>query len=178
MSCEKTLGDERWVLPCGNQRHCADTFPLESISLELFALGPRVKGVLRSALWTVCWRKTCPVTKEVLFALGDCRMIPLYPVKTSYKLVSPYCLLSAGKAGEMGTKGVPAGTQKPQAVTPDRADSTTWDLEISLSRRRRHRCGHRPHLRNNAQRPTSPEDQRLNQEPRRTHGGVHLRLAS
>ena len=41
-------------------------------------------------------------------------------------------LLSAGKAREMGTKGVPAEIQKPEAVTPKRADSTTLDLFISL----------------------------------------------
>ena len=55
-------------------------------------------------------------------------MIPLYPVKTRYKSVPLYSLLSAGKAREMGTKGVPAEIQKPEAVTPKRADSTTLDL--------------------------------------------------
>ena len=50
----------------------------------------------------------------------------LYPVKARYKLVPPYSLLSAGKAREMGTKGVPAEIQKPEAVTPKRADSPLW----------------------------------------------------
>ena len=62
--------------------------------------------------------------------MGGWGMIPLYPVKTSscdnfqypVKLVSPYSLLYAGKAREMGTKGAPAENQKPEAVTPKRAD--------------------------------------------------------
>ena len=59
---------------------------------------------------------------------GRLGMIPLYPVKTRCKLVSPYSLLSAGKAREMGTKGAPAEIQKPEAVTPKGADLTTLDL--------------------------------------------------
>ena len=55
-------------------------------------------------------------------------MIPLYPVKTRYKLAFPSSLLSAGKARDTGTKGVPAEIQKPEAVTPKRADSATLDL--------------------------------------------------
>jgi len=50
-------------------------------------------------------------------------MIPLYPVKTRYKLATPYSLLSTGKTREMGTKGVPAEIQKPEVVTPKRADN-------------------------------------------------------
>ena len=38
-------------------------FTFESISLELFAFGPRVKGVLKTVYWTVYWWKICPVTK-------------------------------------------------------------------------------------------------------------------
>ena len=68
------------------------------------------------------------MTKLLLFAMGDWGMIPLYPVKTRYKSMSPYSLLSAGKAREMGTKGVPVEIQKPEAVTPKGADSTTLDL--------------------------------------------------
>ena len=30
-------------------------FTFESISLELFAFGPRVKGMLRTVYWTVYW---------------------------------------------------------------------------------------------------------------------------
>ena len=55
-------------------------FTFESISLELFAFGPRVKGVLRP----VYWQKICPVTKLLLFAMGDWGMIPSYLVKTIY----------------------------------------------------------------------------------------------
>ena len=55
-------------------------------------------------------------------------MIPLCAVKTRYKLASPYSLLSAGKAREMGTKGVPVEIQKPEAVTPKRVDSTALNL--------------------------------------------------
>ena len=54
-------------------------------------------------------------------------MILLYAVKTSYKLMSPYSLLPAGDE-VMRTKGVPAEIQKPEAVTPKRAVSTTLDL--------------------------------------------------
>ena len=63
-------------------------FTFESISLELFAFGPRVKGVLRTvywtAYWTVYWWKICLVTKVLLFAMGDWGMIPLYLVKARY----------------------------------------------------------------------------------------------
>ena len=55
-------------------------------------------------------------------------MIPLYSVKARYKLAPPCFLLSADKAQKMGTKGVPAEIQKPEAVTPKRANSTTLDL--------------------------------------------------
>ena len=55
-------------------------------------------------------------------------MIPLYSVKARYKLAPPCSLLSAGKAWRMGTKGVTAEIQKPEAVTPREADSTTLDL--------------------------------------------------
>ena len=59
-------------------------------------------------------------------------MISLYPVKARYKLVPPCSLLSADEAQKMGTKGVPAEIQKPEAVTPKGADSTTLDLEINV----------------------------------------------
>ena len=49
-------------------------FTFESISLELFAFGPRVKGVLRP----VYWQKICPVTKLLLSATGDRGMIPSF----------------------------------------------------------------------------------------------------
>ena len=75
-------------------------FTFESITLELFAFGPRVQRML----WTVYWWKICPVTKKLLFAMGDWGMILLYPVKTRYKLASLYSLLSAGKAQKMVTK--------------------------------------------------------------------------
>ena len=68
------------------------------------------------------------MAEDLSYAMGDWGMITLYPVKITYKLASPYSLLSAGKAREMGTKGVPAEIQKPEAVTPKRADSTTLDL--------------------------------------------------
>ena len=59
-------------------------FTFESISLELFAFGPRVKGVLRTVYWTVYWQKICPVTKVLLSAMGDWGMIPSYLVKARY----------------------------------------------------------------------------------------------
>ena len=59
-------------------------FTFESISLELFAFGPRVKGMLRTVYWTVYWWKICPVTKLLLFAMGDWGMIPSYLVKARY----------------------------------------------------------------------------------------------
>ena len=101
-------------------------FTFESISLELFAFNPRVKGVLRTvywtvyctAYWTVYWRKICPVTKVFLSAMGDWGMIPSYLVKARYKLTSTYSLFSAGKARKIGTEGVPAEIQKPEAVIP------------------------------------------------------------
>ena len=93
-------------------------FTFESISLELFAFGPRVEGVLRTVYWTVYWWKICPVTKVLLSAMGDWGMIPSYLVKARYKLASPYSLLSAGKAREIGTKGIPAEIQKPETVIP------------------------------------------------------------
>jgi len=46
-------------------------FTFESISLELFAFGPRVKGVLRTVYWTVYWWKICPVTKLLQSVMGD-----------------------------------------------------------------------------------------------------------
>ena len=81
-------------------------------------------------------------------------MIPLYPVKTRYKSVPLYSLLSAGKAREMGTKGVPAEIQKPEAVTPKRADSTTLDVYKSVLTLKSCR-----HQRNNAQQSPTTEDQ-------------------
>ncbi len=93
-------------------------FTFESISLELFAFGPRVKGVLRTVYWTVYWWKICPVTKLLLSAMGDWGMIPSYLVKARYKLTSTYSLFSAGKARKIGTEGVPAEIQKPEAVIP------------------------------------------------------------
>ena len=59
-------------------------FTFESISLELFAFGPRVKGVLRTVYWTVYWWKICPVTKVLLSAMGDWEMIPSYLVRARY----------------------------------------------------------------------------------------------
>ena len=59
-------------------------FTFESISLELFAFGPRVKGVLRTVYWTVYWQKIWPVTKVLLSAMGDWGMIPSYLVKARY----------------------------------------------------------------------------------------------
>ena len=60
-------------------------FTFESISLELFAFGPRVKGMLRTVYWTVYWTfywwKIWPVTKVLLSAMGDWGMIPSYLVK-------------------------------------------------------------------------------------------------
>ena len=55
-------------------------------------------------------------------------MIPLYTVKAVYKWAPPCSLLSAGKAWKMGTKGIPTEIQKPEAVTPKEADSTTLNL--------------------------------------------------
>jgi len=57
ISCNKTLtypGDERWMLPCGNQYHFVDNFTFESISLELFAFGRVCSEVFtgrRPGLW-------------------------------------------------------------------------------------------------------------------------------
>jgi len=45
-------------------------FTFESISLELFAFGPRVKGMLRTVYWTVYWQKICPVTEVYYGRLG------------------------------------------------------------------------------------------------------------
>jgi len=62
-------------------------------------------------------------------------MIPLYPVKIGYKLVSPCFLLLADlnlQGLEGGNKGVPAEIPKPEPVTPKSTDSTTLDLYISL----------------------------------------------
>ena len=59
-------------------------FTFESISLELFAFGPRVKGMLRTVYWTVYWWKICPVTKVLLSAMGEWGMIPSYLVKARY----------------------------------------------------------------------------------------------
>ena len=59
-------------------------------------------------------------------------MILLHSVKARYKLVPPCSLLSAGNVQKMGTKGVPTEIQKPEAVTPKGADSTTLDLFIGL----------------------------------------------
>ena len=63
-------------------------FTFKSTSLELFAFGPRVKGMLRTVYWTVYsavyWRKICPVTKVLLSAMGDWGMIPSYLVKARY----------------------------------------------------------------------------------------------
>ena len=39
------LGDDCWVLLCGNQHHCVDNFTFESISLELFAVGKECSGL-------------------------------------------------------------------------------------------------------------------------------------
>jgi len=63
--------------------------------------------------------------------MGDRGMTPLYSVRARYKLAPPRYLLSAGKAQKMGTKGVPAEIQKPEAVTAKAADLTTLDLFIN-----------------------------------------------
>jgi len=42
ISCDKTLGDERWVLPCDNQHHCLDNFTCESIFLAGLFTGGRL----------------------------------------------------------------------------------------------------------------------------------------
>ena len=55
-------------------------------------------------------------------------MIPLYPVRARYKLAPLCSLLCSGKAQKMGIKGIPVEIQKPEAVTLNRADSTTLDL--------------------------------------------------
>ena len=55
----------------------------------------------------------------------------MHPVKARYKWAPPCSLLSAGKAWKMGTKGVPAEIQKPEAVTPKTTDSSTLHLFIS-----------------------------------------------
>ena len=68
----------------GQSTSLSGQFTFESISLELFAFGPRVKGVLMTVYWTVYWRKICPVTKLLLFAMGDWGMIPSYLVKARY----------------------------------------------------------------------------------------------
>ena len=92
----------------------SEQFTFERTSLELFAFSPRVKEMLRAVYW---W-KICPVTKLLLSAMGDWGMIPSYLVKARYQLVSPYSLLSSGKAREIGTKGIPAEIQKPETVIP------------------------------------------------------------
>ena len=100
------LGDESWVLSCGNWHDCVDNFTFESISLELFDFGRECSGLVEDL--------ACDQITPACYG----GMIPLYPVKARYKLVPPYSLLSAGKARKMGTKGVPAKIQKPEAVTP------------------------------------------------------------
>ena len=59
-------------------------FTFESISLELFAFDPRVKGVLWTVYWTVYWQKIFHVTKVLLSAMGGWGMIPSYLVKARY----------------------------------------------------------------------------------------------
>jgi len=68
----------------GQSTSLAGRFTFESISLELFAFCPRVKGVLWTVYWTVYWWKICPVTKLLLSAMGDWGMIPSYLVKARY----------------------------------------------------------------------------------------------
>ena len=58
--------------------------------------------------------------------MGDWGMIPLYPVKAIYKLAPPCSLLSAGKARKIGTKGVPAEIQKPEAATKKEFTQLLW----------------------------------------------------
>ena len=59
--------------------------------------------------------------------MGDWGMIPLYPVKTRYKLASPYSLLPAGKAGRWEQKEVLLRSRS-QKLTPKGADATTLDI--------------------------------------------------
>ena len=59
-------------------------FTFLSISLELFAFGPRVKGMLRTVYWTVYWWKICPVTKVCYGRLVGWGVIPSYLVKARY----------------------------------------------------------------------------------------------
>ena len=94
ISCDKTqtyLGDERWVLSCGNQHHCVDNFTFESISLELSASRRECSGLFsgsRSGLW--------PNNSSLVWE--NWGMIPSCPVKnrmqvgipaTSYLLARP-----------------------------------------------------------------------------------------
>ena len=59
----------------GQSTSLSGQFTFESISLELFAFCPRVKGMLRTVYWTVYWpvywQKICPVTKVCYGRLGD-----------------------------------------------------------------------------------------------------------
>ena len=89
-------------------------FTFESISLELFAFCPRVKGMLRIVYWAVYWWKICPVTKVCHGRLGDDTTVSC----EGKILVGISILLPAGKVREIGTKGIPAEIQKPETVIP------------------------------------------------------------
>ena len=80
ISCDKTLGDERWVLPCGNQHHYVDNlhlkalwscFPLAHESRECLGLFTGLFNGGRSVLWPKS-------------AMGDWGMIPSHVVKARY----------------------------------------------------------------------------------------------
>ena len=93
ISCDKTLGDKRWVLPCGNQHHCLDNFTFESISLELFAFGRECSGLFtrlftgrRSVLW--------PNNSCLLWEIGGWYHCILWRQDTSRCLYTPSYLLA------------------------------------------------------------------------------------
>ena len=72
ISCDKTLGDERWVLPCGSQHHCLDNLHLKAFlwcclpsAQELRECSELFTGLFtgRSVLW--------PITPVCYGRLGD-----------------------------------------------------------------------------------------------------------
>ena len=92
ISCDKTLTyleDERWVLPCGNQHHCVDSFTFESISLELFAFRRQCSGLFTgriSGLW--------PNNSSLLWETGGWYHCILWRQYTSWHLHAPSYLLA------------------------------------------------------------------------------------
>ena len=134
ISCDKTLGDERWVLPCGNQHHCLDNLLLKAFLWSCLPSAQELRECsgLFTGLFTELFTGLFTGGRYVLWPNYSCLLREtggwyhhiLWRQDTSWRLHTPSYLLARPGSWEQKEFLL---RYKSQKLSFQKADSTTLD---------------------------------------------------